>query len=157
MKHLVKLGPSRTLPHAARWIAFCSVATICTAVPAFTQEQSTPAYSCDTTRHPGDAIGSEIKGESTGAEIALYDETTRSQVGSFAFTGGLWFFDGGQSTEVAEGTHVVSFSFGDYHPGASANLSLCSSGRYFILSSEGRRFRISFPSLGFAALIMEIK
>jgi len=59
------------------------------------QEQAAPAYRCTETSHPGDEIGSAITGENTGFEVALFDEDTRSQVGKFVFTGGLWFFEGG--------------------------------------------------------------
>jgi len=114
-------------------------------------------YTCSQSHYPGDAIGSEIKGENTGAKIALFDEITRTQVGNFSFTGGLWFFDGGKGTDVEEGTRVLDFSFGNYHSNSSENLNICSYGKYFILSSSDRRFRIHFPSLAFAATIFEIK
>jgi hypothetical protein len=121
------------------------------------KDSDVTGYSCHQDSQPPDAIGTKIEGEGTGAIIGLYDENTRSRVGSFSFNGGLWFFDGGKSTEVEAGTRVLDFSFGDYHPGGPMTLSICASGKYFILSSEGRRFRIHFPSVTFAAFILEIK
>lgn len=149
----------RTLrvPRTAEWISVCLTAMIGLAGTAFAQGQAPPEYSCTQSTHPSDAVGSEITGTGTGAEITLFDEGTRSRVGEFSFTGGLWFFNGGESTEVESGTRVLAFSFGDYHSGGSTNSKLCASGRYFILSSAGRRFRIYFPSAAFAAFILEIK
>lgn len=137
--------------------ALCLMFLIGPAVASFAHGQAPNDYSCDQSKHPGDAIGSEITGEGTGAEISLFDETTRSQVGKFTFLGGLWFFDGGTSTEVQEGTTVKSFSFAGYNSSNAADLKICASGKYFVLSSQGRRFRIYFPSLAFAAYIMDIK
>ena len=129
------------------------------AAAAPTPAGSAPAahYSCTNSVHASDAIGSEITGEGTGAEITLYDENTRSEVGKFTFLGGLWFFNGGESTEVQAGTRVLDFSLGNYHQSGTASLSLCASGKYFILTSDGRHFRIGFPSAAFAAFIMEIE
>jgi hypothetical protein len=91
-----------------------------------------------------------------GAEIGLFDETTGSRVGTFKLDGSLWFFDGGKSTEVGKDTRLQDFSFHDYHPDPKT-LKLCASGKYFILSSGVRRFRILFPDATFAAFIVEIR
>ena len=138
----------------AKCILVCLAVTIGVSVTEYAHGQAQTDYSCNKVAQPPDAIGSELQGE---FDVALYDEQTRSQVGKFTFDGGLWFFDGGQVTDVQEGTRVLDFSFGDYHPSGSANLKLCASGKYFILSSENRRFRIQFPSNGPSAFVWEIK
>jgi hypothetical protein len=145
---------SRTLNS---FCALCLALLIGPTVASFAHGQAPNDYSCDQSKHPSDAIGSSITGENSGVEIGLFDETTQSQVGKFTFVGGLWLFDGGTSAEVQEGTTVKSFSFGDYNSSNAADLKICASGKYFVLSSQGRRFRIFFPSLAFAAYVTEIK
>ena len=116
-------------------------------------KQSSPQYNCSKSTHRN-ALGSAVEG--MGAEIGLFDETTRSRIGTFKLDGSLWFFDGGKSTEVGKDTYLQDFSFRNYHPDPKT-LKLCSSGKYFILSTGSRRFRILFPSPTFAAFILEIK
>jgi hypothetical protein len=140
---------------AAQFAFICISVTIGLAVTARAQDKAQTDYSCNKSALPHDAIVSGLRGEEF--EVGLYDEHTRSQVGKFTFTGALWFFDGGHTTIVQEGTRVLDFSFGNYHPGGTANLKLCASDKYFILPSENRRFRLEFPSNGPAAFITEIK
>jgi hypothetical protein len=111
--------------------------------------------SCLQNTHPPDAIGSAVDGD--GVVIELFDRGTRARVGNFTFTGSLWFFDGGRSTEVKEGTTVQNLSFREYHPASSENLKICASGGTFVLFTSSRRFKIDFPSPAFAAFAEEIK
>ena len=100
-------------------------------------------------------LGSAVEGN--GATISLFDSKTRSRVGEFKLFGELWFLNGGKTTEVGDGTRVEDFSFGSYnHPGKN-NLQIRAVGDHFVLSSKARRYKISFPSMGFSAFVKEIK
>ena len=128
---------------------FCGQATLAV-------RPSVAADSCLQDVHPADAVGSAIQGTSTGAQIALFDEAKKANVGKLVFVGKLWFFDGGSSTEVDKTTKVMAFAVGNFKPDAK-DVKICASGKYFIVSALKRRFQIYFPSLQFSALVKEIE
>jgi hypothetical protein len=87
-------------------------------------------------------------------EVYMYDEGTRTQLGSFEVKGELDFADGGQKVSVPTGTSVSNFVYKDYRPG---KMAIRSEGKFFLLDSGTRRFSVYFPSLGPSAVVKELE